>query len=265
MDKKTIWETIPKVMIIIETILLYIISWGIGTFLLNKSFSKIDLNNPNKISITYYIFMILGILLLLLPFAKRVKVGNILEVERQLNETKKELESFKNQVNMNLGVIFTAINTVGNINSNTSNINNYINTMPSNEEIKNGKKELDEAVKENKVIDEIEIDNEKNIFELLKIRIKLETLLRDQILKVGFEDINDKRNTMHFMYRYLMQIYPELERVYSTFRYVIGICNRAAHAQYIAKGEDDEAIYMGKKLILFIEELFEKRAVEPTN
>lgn len=240
----------------LEMLLLYIISWGIGTFLLYKAYKTIDFNSPDKIVTIHYVFLLLGIGLLLLPFIDRVKVGNVLELEMQLEHTKEELESFKEQVHMNLKVFSTAISAVGNISSNYN--YNYISPLPpSSREIELSEIELDGAIGTASVNEIIEIDNEENILELVKIRIKLETLLREEYSRLEILDYTGF--PLAYMHQDLTESYPKLKNIYPSYRYIVTISNRALHGEYIGDSEFRKAIDMGKKLIGFLEEVFDKR------
>ena len=101
-------------------ILLTIISWTIGFYTLRKSALLINLEEPDKIHNYHLLFLFTSFFFILLPFIKSIKIGKILELERDINKTKEEVKDFKTEVKQSLTLLNTSINT--SINSLNSNI-----------------------------------------------------------------------------------------------------------------------------------------------
>jgi hypothetical protein len=55
----------------------------------------------------------LWLLFLFLPFFSKVKIGNLIELEREIEKTKQDLQDFKTEIRNNIAVLSTNVNTIG--------------------------------------------------------------------------------------------------------------------------------------------------------
>lgn len=242
----------------LPTWLLAVFSWGFSAYLLILFHTKADLSNPSTIPQIYYLFLFLGILLAFLPFLKRLKVGKLFELERDIRDAKNEVKEFKGEVRQMLSIVSTNINTIGNL-TNTVTIN-----VPGIGELLEEKEKLaqtsdNETLRASEEIkDELSLEGEDTIMALARTRIRLEYLLRN-ILGKGTrieklpKDI--KFISLGQLYRRFLKEYPNYKNLENSFTYVGQICNAAIHAQRISEGQAREALDIGARLIAILNKI----------
>jgi hypothetical protein len=71
-----------------KSLVFYLICWYFGIKFFKFGYSNIDFSKPNDISPLFLALSGIGLLLILLPFFKRVKVGEF-EIEREIEQAKK--------------------------------------------------------------------------------------------------------------------------------------------------------------------------------
>ena len=207
----------------------------------------------NPSSTTY---LIVSIFFFLLPLAKKLKLGKLLDYEAKVNEIKNEVKEFKEETRQILSMQNTLINTV----SNTINQNVNI-TLPGQSEIEEAKEELDSTIKEPTPNDKLEeeIDNflasegsDLN-FALAKLRMDIEKELRRILAKrLDTDDptkMKGKFLSARSLFREFIKQFPQYSGMYSSFDYILKICNAAIHGQNISQGHAHEALQMGFKML----------------
>lgn len=236
-----------------QEIIFFIICWCFGIILFMSGLANSNFDGK-EINSIYLIISAVGLGLFLLPFFKKVKFGEI-EIERQIRETKKEVREFKDEIRNSLSLISTSINTIGNV---SNKINIF--TTPGLEELK----EAIERLKEQKQVPQTEVEqikqglvlDEDNLLALVRIRIRLEYILRKILNKENYQDRSMKFLGLNSLFQNFIKRHPAYEKYYQSFKYVIQITNAAAHAQTISENEAKEVLELGARLIAILIEDF---------
>jgi hypothetical protein len=244
-----------------KDILLTIIAWTIGFYILRKSANLINLEEPEEIHIYHILFLFISFLFILLPFIKTIKIGKLLELQRDIGRTKEEVKDFKTEVKQSMTLLSTSINT--SINSLNSNINISIpGTDDLRKEIEKLRTEVSDArtttiknVKE-EILSSEEGDH---VMALAKTRIEIEKTLREKLnkrLSVGqkqnIEDI--KFLTLNRLGQLYIKENPEFEKFWKSFKYVQSICNAAIHGQNVSYEQAYEALQLGTMILTELKE-----------
>jgi hypothetical protein len=237
-----------------------IIVWGIGFYILRKTAKLINLENPQNINIFHLLFLGISFFFILLPFIKTIKIGKIIELERNIKETKEDVKEFKNDIRQNLQVLSTYINTSIGINQSTT-INLTGNERREINKIT--KQTNDENSSLTEIMKDLIINDEDNMtMALARTRITMENLLRESsVLKK-----NDSREIKYVGYvglKTLFQMYSKINsnfKKYETpFKYVLQICNAAMHGLYVPSDQANEAVKLGAIIIKELREQEKKQ------
>ncbi len=235
-----------------NSILFFTISWITSNILLLISICKINLDDIDKTPMKIWYFLIAGLIFLFLPFFKKVKIGKFIELEREIKNTKEELNTFKTDIRQSLSIISTNVNTLSTINNQIqinipgiTDLQNAIKTLENqtNPQIEKSSKELK---------DELIIEDEDNIMALTKARVKMEFLLRKILGKritLENSDKDIKYLTLTQLIRDFLDQFPKYRYLENSLSYVRRLGNAAAHAQMIPEYQAQEAIDMSLKLI----------------
>lgn len=228
--------------------LFVVICWAIGFRLLYITNSKIDINKLdfNLIHLAIYI---LGILLLLLPFFSKVKIGKYLELERKLKETTEELKDFKTEVKQTILTLNSSISTISNL-SNQVTIN-----FPDTTQLKNEIEKLKSKgskVDSKNIEEELILQEEDKILALAKARIQIEYLLRkilNKRISTSHSGREIKYATLTQLVREFLSEYPDYKYLETSFNYTRVIVNSAIHAQKLNEGQIKEGLELSSNLI----------------
>lgn len=227
----------------------FIICWLLGIRLFNQGYKRINLAEPENIPTIALLLAAIGLLLILLPFLKRLKIGE-LEIERELAQTQDELKEFKTEIRNTISVINTQISTVSSI----KNQNQMIFYSSGGEEAKDA---IAQTPKEfvanaNEMLDEFVLEDQDTIMGLMKVRIQIEYLLRkilNKRLHVTDATKNIKFMSLLSVTKEFLKLYPNYLYLESPFSFVRQLANTAAHAQRISDHQAKEAIDIGVKII----------------
>jgi hypothetical protein len=207
----------------------------------------------------YVVFIALWLFFLFLPFFKRIKIGKILELEREVEKTKTDVKEFKEEVRANLSLISTNVNTIGNM-SNQITLN-----FPALADIEEIKRRLDEKLEigtkeeAQEIKEELILDGEDTIMALARTRIRIESLLRKILGKrssvLHFDDKPMRFLTLHQMFTLFLDQHENLSHLQQPFSYVVQVSNAAVHAQRVPQSQADEAIEIGSRIIAILSEI----------
>ncbi len=209
-----------------------------------------------NLSATSTTYLLLSIFFLLLPSAKKLKLGKLFEYEAKVEELKNDVKEFKEETRQILSMQNTLINTV----SNTINQNINI-SLPGQREIKEANEELNSAIKEPTPENQLETEIDDFLasegpdinIALVKLRIGIEKELRRILIRrVKTDDptqMKGQYKSIRSLFRELTKIYPEYQAMYSSFNYILKICNAAVHGQTISQDYSNEALQMGFKIL----------------
>lgn len=238
------------------TILICVID---SIYLLCLFHSTVNLATPTNIPPMHYIILFLGALIPLVPFVQRLRVGKLIELERDIQNTKSEVKDFKNEVRQMISVVNTSINSISNL-TNTTNLNfNFTDLLrQAKEELAH--KPSPKLIEVQRIKDELQLEDENTIMTLARTRIKLEYLLRKILGRQTSIPIEKQTEKIKFMtaeklYKLFLQQYTEYDYLRNSFDYVLKICNAAMHGQIILDAQAEEALNLGARLISTLTEL----------
>lgn len=208
-----------------------------------------------------WIFLFVAIFLLLLPFANRIKLGQLIEFEREIKTVQKNVDDFRSEVRNTISVLSSTVNTISAI-SNQVTVN-----IPSATELRQAKDEVSSLSIKSTLADEEDIRNElvledeDTIIALSKIRIRIEQLLR-RILGKRLESSDRKEKEIKYLSaRNLFDKFAKANSAYGPLRRplfeVLQVCNAAMHGQRIPEAEATAAIDLGTKIIALLADLDE--------
>lgn len=201
-------------------------------------------------------YLVIAIFFFLLPLAKKLKIGKLLEYEAKVNEIKKEVKEFKDDTRHMLLMQNTLINTVSNTISQNINI-----TLPGQGEIQEAKEDLDRTIKnptpqdqlEDEIDDFLASEGSDLNFALAKLRMEIEKELRRILIKrLDTDDptkMKGKFLSVRSLFREFIKLFPEYTGMHSSFDYILKICNAAIHGQKISSNHAQEALQMGFKML----------------
>jgi hypothetical protein len=236
------------------TIALRIFSWIVAAyfgagFLINVGFPP-----KRELLIGDVFFGGVFLFFLFLPFFNKIKIGTWLELERELEQTKKELVDFKQEVRNTIAVVATNMNTQKM--STQLNIYGTPDVAKLREAQKNVAAKFDSTdrsmVEKYETVTRAQQDGDIPLM-LAKVRIDIERLLRkivgarlsvsspasDPIKLASTRQLFQRLVSENASYAYLRQ----------PFEYVIRVCNAAIHAQDVSEEQADEALRLGAQII----------------
>ena len=185
------------------------------------------------------LYVALWLFFLFLPFFSRIKIGNFLELERELQRTQAELRDFKNEIRNTVSVLSTNVNTIGSM-TNQVNIN-----IPGLAELQNARENVSAkappvAKEEAKELErELLANDEDTTLALARTRIEIERLLRLIVGKtVSLNALNDpKYMSLRQLFDLFLRSNESFGYLRQPFQYVSQVCNAAIHAQVVSPGQ----------------------------
>lgn len=237
-----------------KEIMFFCICWFLGIRFSVFGYINLDFLKIEDTPSSYIFSLAIGIVLVLLPFFKRVKIGNI-EVERELKQAKKELSEFKEETRNNFTFVTTQISAVANI----SNNNQFTVYLPGYEEAEDSIEEVSPEIKNKaqKVKEDYRADQEEGVAAILMLRRDLEIALREA-LKIKISEIDRlteiNRSTSYRLTQLFMEYYPEYSYLQDSFDFVRRAGNAVAHTQKISEIQIEQALNIGVTLLATIED-----------
>jgi len=200
--------------------------------------------------------LFLSLFFLLLPFFSKVKIGKVLEIEREVDRTKREMQDFKTEMRNNLAVISTSVNTISNI-SNQITVN-----IPNVNELREVRKEIEEKSKRSFASEGIQDDLERMLqredptLALAWTRIEMERLLRRILGKRTDITPNEMERlrmaSLTKLFNSFTKLNPGFQYLNDAFQYVSQVCNAAIHGQTVSAGQAREALGLGGQVIFIL-------------
>jgi len=236
----------------INSILFYGISWITSLIILRIAICNIDTKNIDQTPLIIWYLMLGGLFFLFFPFFKKLKIGKLFEIERDIKNTKEDLSNFKQDVRQSLILLNTNISTLSTINNQIhinipglGEIQNAINTLSNqtNPQIENESKETKE---------ELIFEDEDRVLAMTKARVQMEYLLRKILgkrLKLKTSEKDIKYLSLLHLIREFLNEFPQYRYLENSLNYVRRLGNAAAHAQKIPEFQSEEAIELSSRLI----------------
>ena len=236
--------------------LLCLICWPLSLFLLVLFILATGFPPPAQISYSSWVYIVVAVFLLLVPFSSRMRLGNILEYERKIEQVNQRLEEFQSETRNSISLISSSLTTI----SNVSNINVYTSPQANertkaNTQIKKvgSKKTRDEA---SMIKKELVLEDEELIMPLARTRILLEQNLRKILGKSRTKEFSDRHDIKYLsansLFKIFLDQYPGNKQLEEPFNYVIRVCNAALHGQRIASNDAHSALDLGSIIIAFL-------------
>lgn len=237
-----------------------VIALAISLYLLIVFHSTVNLANPQNIQPIHYLVLLLGVLIPLVPFIQKLRIGKIVELERNVQQQKDEIRDFKNEVRQLISVVSTSVNSISNL-SNTTNVNfDFADLLKqAKEQLSQANNVQPEAQEIQEVKRELQLDNEDTIMALARTRIQLEQLLRKILGKRTQISLNPQDDVKFLsagrLYRMFLKDFNNYQYLEGSFDYVLKICNAAIHGQQVPSGQAQEALELGARLISTLKEI----------
>jgi hypothetical protein len=228
------------------------LSWLVSAYFLFGFVSNLGFPPDRSLLTGDALYVFLWLFFLFLPFFKKIKIGSILELEREIERAKEELREFKAEVRNNLSVLSTNVNTIGGMtNQVTVNIPDLAELRAARRAVDSQSSSSPSEAKE--VEQQLLMQSEDTTLALARTRIEIERHLRAILgkrttLPKGREGSIQFIGTRQLFELFLSQ-YPKFEYLAKPFKYVIQICNAAIHAQRVSEEQADEALALGAQII----------------
>lgn len=207
----------------------------------------------------------LAVFLFLLPEAKKLKLGQLLEFEAKVSEVKNDVKAFKEETRSAISTYAMLVSAISNTVSQTINVN-----LPDREAATEAREELEaalpkrtsEATLEDQVDTFIAEASDDLNYALAKLRMQLEREIRRVLDKRPPSgpvrtDTPPRFLSTRSLFNQFVRVRPEYEGIATSFDYVLKICNAAIHGQHVPENQAKEALWMGVQM------LTELRAIEP--
>ena len=233
-----------------------ILSFTLSGYFLYVFHSHVGFPPEKEITTTSTTYLILFIFFLLLPLAKKLKLGKLLEYEAKVEEIKNGVKEFKEETRQMLLMQNSLINAVSNTVNQSINI-----TLPGPGEIKEARETLDETIEDSEASESIEDEIENFLasegsdlnFALAKLRMQLERELRRILGKrTTTEDPLNMKNqflSARSLFKMFVNEYPKYSGMHSSFDFILKVCNAGIHGQNVPQKYAHEALYMGLKML----------------
>lgn len=207
---------------------------------------------------------------LFLPFFSKIKIGSLIELEREIKEAKKEasdvkeeLREFKNEVRNTVSVIST--------NAVSQHINLH---LPGAEELRQQQEKVEENLNslDRQRADDVEAELQSGdvTYALAKVRIDIERLLRTILGRrldssgVSISSLDQRKfRSIENMFALLVEEDKSLAYLRSPLRNVLAVCNAAIHAQTVSPEQAGEALKLGAHIIAALKDYPSGKDVAP--
>lgn len=232
------------------------LSWLVSFYFLFGFCANVGFPPDRKLLIGDALFVALWLIFLFLPFFSKIKIGSIVELERQVQQNKDELREFKAEVRNSVSVLSTNVNTIGGM-TNQVTVN-----MPGLTQLREAKQMVDEKSSEEtkqsaeRIETRIALQSEDPTLALAKTRIDIERLLRNYVGKrptTSHVDEPTRFAGINQLFQIFLAQNEEFTYLIQPFRYVTQICNAAIHAQRVSDEQAQEALALGAQIIAVLE------------
>ncbi len=206
-------------------------------------------------------FLFVAIFFLLIPFVSKIKLGKLIEIERELKNTKSDLSGFKETTNQVIQTLLTSVSAVATLH-NTINI-----SLPSNRELIEAKRVtgqnigLSNASVSSSVRDQLLNEETSEEFALVKARVRIEELLRKILSKrIVYEDKESRLKffSLYRLFEFFVREYPDYKGLLGPFVEINSVLNAAAHAQIIPGDQAETTLDIASDIIAILEDVLKK-------
>jgi hypothetical protein len=232
------------------------LSWIVSLYFLAAFVANVGFPPDRKLFAGDAFYAFLWLLFLFLPFFNKVKIGAILELERDVAKAKEDLQDFKVEVRNSMSVLSTNVNTIGGMN------NQVTVNLPGLAELREARKSVDAMSPESthaaagRVEERLALQSEDTTMALAKTRIEIERLLRmilDKQLSLSSDtDIPTKFASAPQLFQTFIRQNDHYAYLAKPFKYVTQVCSAAIHAQRVSDEQAQEALALGAQIIAIL-------------
>lgn len=231
---------------------LWLLSWIVAVYFGVGFVAKANFPPKTDLLIGDALFVGLTLFFLLLPFFDKIKIGSWLELERKVEEAKKEAAAAKEELREFKTEVRTTMSVVSS-NSIRQNINVQVQPNAIREQGAEVDQNLGEDARRRASAVESELQAEPDVnVALAKVRIDIERLLRS-IIGATLKTPDVRKQTRYLTIPKMLDQLIEDDQSYAylaePMKLVLTVCNAAIHAQYVTKEQADEALLLGSKVI----------------
>jgi hypothetical protein len=251
-DKPQPEETVAPLEFSLPAWVFPLLSWAVAAYFI-VGYLK-NSGYPPDVASRTSILVLPGLFFLFLPFFSKIKLGKVLELEREVKKAKRELSEFKSEIRSTLSVLSTNVNTIGGM-SNQVTVN-----LPPLAELQQARQEVAAAIPpsakgeaERVESNIIRQSDEDKTMALARTRIDIERTLREALGKQTYV-APDTLETVKYasitkLFVMAADIYPGLRSLQKAFKYVTQVCNAAIHGHKVSDQQADEALALGAEVL----------------
>jgi hypothetical protein len=243
------------------------LSWLISFYFMAGFVANVGFPPHRELLTGDFLFVASWLFFLFLPFFHKIKIGSVLELERQVEKAKEQaaeakaaLSEFKAEVRNTLQVLSTNVNTIGGMN------NQITVNLPALAELQEARKLVEEKApdqakqKAAAVEEQISWQSDDPTFALARMRIEIERLLR-RGLRLRTQLPDSGRDSIQYMslsrlFDLFLKEYPDFYWLRDPFRAAVAASNAAIHAQQVPDRQAEEALALGAEIIATLQGLF---------
>ena len=205
-------------------------------------------------------YLALFIFFLVLPFAQRIKLGQIIEFEAKIEQVQADIKEVRTETRELISTVSIVANTI----SNSMNQSVVVNLLPKSEEARVAREKLSEVltqepeptIQEKEILNYMDTGSDMH-YVLARLRMDLERELRRVLGEHLESDYSSKMQgkvlSVRSLFRRLVSAFPRYENMQSSFDYILQVCNAAIHGQRIPDNIAREAIDMGLRILRELE------------
>ncbi len=233
----------------VPDLVIQIIVFIIGLFLLIYGLIITDLSVKIPETSLSVFLIPAGLLLLLYPFIKYLKIGEYFEFSSKIDSVKEKTEEIEKTNDEIKGLI----NSIYINNKQSQTITLY--APPTSDELKLEKEKIE---KQSPFKEQLNKSNkgkktqtsDENLLAIIKTRIGIENILNDIITNNCIEIKNKRTDRVaRESFRILLKYYPDLRYLEKSLNDTISIVNEVVHGHFVEDDQITNAIDLGNELI----------------
>ena len=233
-----------------------VLSWVVAIYFIWSFHVRVSFPPEKPIGDTEWTYLALFVFFSVLPFARRLRIGRLIEFEAKVKEVQEEVREVRTEARQLVATVSTMVNIISTSVSQTVNLN-----VPSVGEEKIAQEELSEvitdppepSVQREAIQALLEAEGSDIHYALARLRIDLEKELRRLLgkrLEIEYPlSMKGEFLTARSLFRRLMKADERYEGMKSSFDYMLRVCNAAIHGQRVPENIAYEAMDMGLRML----------------
>ena len=240
MPRRTVSYLKPRLFSLFPRLIALYFFW---MFHLHTGFPPVALLTPTAAT-----YLMLSVFFLLIPLARRLKLGRLIEFEAKIEKAKEEVKEIRTDTQRSISTLSTMITAIS-----ASMNQNVIVNLPGPEDARSARNDLSDLLTsplEQREVKEYLDEGDSDVnYALVRLRVDLERQLRRVLGKrLEWQDrpgSTEKFVTARPLFRRLVSEIPQYESMQSSFDYILRVCNAAIHGQRIPESVAYDATEMG--------------------